>query len=69
MAIGLTVNYTAYLVKSRGDFCQTTYHNLKLSSLMYGSYFALFTYFFLKTYLWKKPEQRRPEFTSIKKVD
>ena len=68
MVIGLLVNYNAYLVKSRGDFCQTTYQNLKLSSIMYGSYFVLFTYFFLKAYLWKSAP-KQPEYTSVKKVD
>ena len=68
MLIGMTVNYNAYLVKSRGDFCQTTYSNLKLSSAMYSSYFLLFSYFFYQAYFTKKSKPTEPEYSALKKA-
>ncbi len=67
MLIGLIVNCSAYFVKSQGRFCQTTYENLTLSTVMYASYFALFIYFFLQNYMWKS-SSKPAEYTSAKKV-
>ena len=53
MVIGLLINYYAYMVKNRGEFCQTSYFNLKLSVAMYTSYFILFVYFFYSSYIVK----------------
>lgn len=56
MLAGIWVNFTVYNVKSRGEFCQQTWGNLRYASLMYFSYFLLFSHFFYSTYL--KPKSR-----------
>ena len=50
---GLLVNYRAYSVLARGDYCKTTYENIVFSVIMYFSYFALFGHFFYTSYLVK----------------
>lgn len=62
MIIGIAVNIWAYQVKSRGGYCQQSYSNLKWSSIMYLSYFALFSNFFYHAYFSKK----KPSVTDIK---
>lgn len=56
MIAGCYVNYLAYQVKSNSSIkCDMSFENIKLSSLMYLSYFVLFSNFFIKAYLTKKP--------------
>jgi len=51
MFIGCFVNYTAYKYKLQGMKCGVSETNLKLSLLMYSSYFVLFARFFYNTYM------------------
>ena len=64
MVMGLVINVTTYRVKTQGGrYCQQSFDNLKYCSLMYLSYFCLFTYFFYITYVQKK----KPAVTDEKK--
>ncbi|CAG0887127.1 unnamed protein product [Darwinula stevensoni] len=54
MILGIHVNIFAYNTKMQGEFCQVTEQNIKVSFLMYFSYFVLFTRFFYLAYM-KKP--------------
>jgi hypothetical protein len=52
MAMGLTVNYVSYVVKtSGGRYCQQSFENMRYCTTMYLSYFFLFTYFFYINYV------------------
>ena len=51
MVIGITVNVGVILVKQRGDHCQQSWSNLVFSSLMYFSYFLLFSVYFYNAYV------------------
>jgi elongation of very long chain fatty acids protein 6 len=51
MVVGIYVNYTAFLIKWRGEPCDVSDENLQLAFLMYLSYFCLFFNFFYKAYL------------------
>lgn len=55
MFFGIAINIISYRVKTRGDFCQQSYENLRYSFMMYFSYFCLFAYFFYAAYLRSKP--------------
>jgi len=50
MVVGCLVNYIAYTLKKRGVECGVSNTNLKMSLLMYTSYFVLFARFFYNTY-------------------
>jgi len=50
MVIGCIVNYMAYQFKQNGMECGVSNTNLKLSLIMYTSYFVLFARFFYNTY-------------------
>ncbi|CAD5118155.1 unnamed protein product [Dimorphilus gyrociliatus] len=65
MIIGVAVNIWAYHVKGKGGYCQQSYSNLKWSSIMYLSYFALFSNFFYHAYFNKK----KPSVQDIKKME
>ncbi len=54
MFVGILVNLYALHVLNSGGECSTTYDNLRVSFLMYASYFALFIHFFVKAYFGKK---------------
>lgn len=70
MVFGTFVNVWAYQIKSRGDFCQATLHNLRYSLMMYASYLILFSYFFYNAYLAPKGKfTANPKDEIIKKVD
>lgn len=56
MVTGCLVNVWAYQLKQGGEECHVTDPNIKLSLLMYFSYFVLFAKFFHKAYLSKKDE-------------
>jgi elongation of very long chain fatty acids protein 6 len=51
MVVGCHVNVSAYNALERGEKCQVTVENIKISLLMYASYFVLFSRFFYKAYL------------------
>merc|ERR1712029_110216 len=50
MVIGCIVNYMAFTYKQNGMRCGVSDTNLKLSLLMYTSYFVLFARFFYNAY-------------------
>lgn len=54
MVVGCYVNYMAYTFKQNGMECGVSDTNLKLSLIMYTSYFVLFARFFYHTYVHKK---------------
>jgi len=51
MIMGSAVNIWAYQVKQAGNECHVSYDNIKVSLLMYISYFVLFARFFRKAYV------------------
>lgn len=54
MVMGAVVNIWAYQVKEAGNECHVSYENIKISLIMYTSYFVLFAHFFRRAYM-KKP--------------
>lgn len=55
MAMGLIVNLSTYRVKTQGSrYCQQSYENMRYCTMMYLSYFCLFTYFFYSNYIQPK---------------
>ena len=54
MVMGAVVNIWAYQVKQAGNECHVSYENIKISLIMYTSYFVLFAHFFRRAYM-KKP--------------
>ena len=58
MIIGCVVNYMAFNYKQNGKQCNVSDTNLKLSLLMYCSYFVLFARFFYNAYFVKS--DRKP---------
>ena len=55
MIMGAAVNIWAYQVKQAGNECHVSYENIKISLLMYISYFVLFARFFRRAYFMSKP--------------
>jgi len=53
MIIGCWINLQAWQYKKNGEMCQVTDENLKVSLIMYGTYFLLFAHFFLGSYIFK----------------
>ncbi len=51
MVMGAAVNIWAYQVKQAGNECHVSYDNIKISLLMYTSYFVLFARFFRRAYV------------------
>lgn len=51
MVMGAAVNIWAYQVKQAGNECHVSYDNIKISLLMYISYFVLFARFFRRAYV------------------
>lgn len=51
MIMGAAVNIWAYQVKQAGNECHVSYDNIKVSLLMYTSYFVLFAHFFRRAYV------------------
>jgi len=51
MVIGCTVNFLAFQFKQDGVDCRVSDNNLKLSLIMYTSYFVLFARFFYNAYV------------------
>merc|ERR1712025_420627 len=82
MVIGCVVNYMAFTFKQNGMQCGVSDTNLKLSLLMYTSYFVLFARFFYNAYFNKSQKQENStssklvtektnnsEENSLKKID
>ncbi|XP_067938765.1 very long chain fatty acid elongase 6-like [Watersipora subatra] len=59
MIIGCFLNFYVYSIKNEGRFCQISYENIRLSFLMYFSYFILFAKFFYDTYINPTPRPAR----------
>jgi len=53
MVVGCTVNFIAYQYKQNGTECGASDNNLKLSLIMYTSYFVLFARFFYNAYVYR----------------
>ena len=51
MVIGCWINLQAWQYKESGEICLVTDENLKVSLIMYGTYFLLFAHFFLGSYI------------------
>ena len=58
MVVGTLVNYWTYQMKEDGLECQVSDTNIKLSLLMYISYFVLFARFFYNAYLKPKSSEK-----------
>ena len=58
MVVGCVVNYWTYQMKQDGLECQVSDTNIKLSLLMYISYFVLFARFFYNVYLKPKYSEK-----------
>merc|ERR1719490_585156 len=58
MVVGCNVNFLAYRYKTEGRECRVSDTNLKLSLLMYISYFVLFARFFYNAYFQNKKVDR-----------
>ncbi|XP_037070592.1 elongation of very long chain fatty acids protein 6-like [Pollicipes pollicipes] len=69
MVVGCLVNLWAYHVKSNGGECEVSDLNIKLSLMMYFSYFVLFAHFFNKAYLSKKKPGRAAASGTAKKLE
>merc|ERR1711963_385048 len=59
MVVGCLVNIWTYQIKEDGLECQVSDNNIKLSLLMYCSYFVLFARFFYNAYLKPKNSKKR----------
>lgn len=57
MVMGMVVNYSVFMAKKNGLPCNQTDLNLTLCSLMYLSYFYLFSLFFYNAYMKPKSEK------------
>merc|ERR1712212_245783 len=67
MVIGCVVNYMAFTFKQNGMQCGVSDTNLKLSLLMYTSYFVLFARFFYNAYF-RRREAGKKEEDKIKQI-
>ncbi|XP_063971546.1 very long chain fatty acid elongase 6-like [Lytechinus pictus] len=61
MVVGCVINTLAWKFRSQGEFCSTTDNNIRVSLLMYFSYFILFAHYFYKTYFVKKAPRKQKE--------
>lgn len=69
MIVGCVVNYMAYTFKQNGMECGVSDTNLKLSLIMYTSYFVLFARFFYHTYVHSKGKKLERRQINIKSED
>ncbi len=71
MIIGCWINLQAWQYKQNGDMCQVTDENLKVSLIMYGTYFLLFAHFFLGSYIFKSKRENKQHGQNqhMKKID
>ena len=61
MVMGMVVNYSVYMAKKKDIPCNQTDFNLTLCSLMYFSYFYLFSQFFYSSYIKPKQSNQKKE--------
>merc|ERR1719430_2010830 len=61
MVIGCSVNWMAYRYKTQGRECGVSDTNLRLSLLMYTSYFVLFARFFYNSYFRRREAGKKGE--------
>lgn len=61
MVVGCLVNFWTYQMKQDGLECQVSDTNVKLSLLMYISYFVLFARFFYNAYCKNKNSCEKPQ--------
>lgn len=66
MVMGAVVNIWAYQVKQAGNECHVSYENIKISLIMYTSYFVLFAHFFRRAYM--KKHQQQPSSADQKPI-
>ena len=66
MVVGCIVNIGVYNMKQDGLECNVSDQNIKLSFLMYTSYFVLFGHFFYDKYIAPKPAKATPAVGTIK---
>ena len=59
MVVGCLVNIWTYQMKENGMDCQVSDTNIKISLLMYTSYFVLFARFFYNAYCKPKGSMKR----------
>jgi hypothetical protein len=69
MIIGCWINLKAWEYKKNGDMCQVTDENLKVSLVMYGTYFLLFAQFFFGSYIFKRSRSQKSKEEIIKKLE
>ena len=69
MIIGCWINLKAWEYKKNGEMCQVTDENLKVSLVMYGTYFLLFGQFFLGSYVFKTTRKQKAKEEVIKKLE
>ncbi len=69
MIIGCWINLKAWEYKKNNEMCQVTDENLKVSFVMYGTYFVLFAHFFLGSYIFKSSCGKKQKQEVIKKID
>jgi elongation of very long chain fatty acids protein 6 len=70
MVIGCWINLKAWQYKKNGEVCQVTDENLKVSLVMYGTYFLLFAHFFLGSYIFKSSRSKNSKQEEvIKKIE
>ncbi len=69
MIIGCWINLKAWEFKKKGDMCQVTDENLKVSLVMYGTYFLLFAQFFIGSYISKAKRNQKSKEEVIKKLE
>jgi len=54
--------------KKNGEMCQVSDENLKVSLIMYGTYFLLFAHFFLGSYIYKSKRTTKQPQEEEKKI-
>jgi len=69
MVVGCNVNFLAYRYKTEGRECRVSDTNLKLSLLMYISYFVLFARFFYNAYFQDKKVDRNGASKVVEQVN
>ncbi len=75
MIIGCWINLQAWQYKKNGEMCQVTDENLKVSLIMYATYFLLFAHFFLGSYIFtskrgnKQNDKKHEKNQNMKKID
>jgi len=69
MIIGCAINLQAWQYKKDGEMCQVSDENLKVSLIMYGTYFLLFAHFFLGSYIFKSKRINKQNDKQLKQEE